>query len=79
MAHGRKVARGVAPELLAVRLMNRNDIETGKDEGDLPTAVSRDDEDVIEIDESELMTVDDDERAADAGDLDYEPDYDRDF
>lgn len=62
--------------------MNRTDIESGKDDGDLPLGqvqVARDDEDVIELDDAELLVVDDEERGADAGDLDYEPDYDRDF
>ncbi len=63
--------------------MNRTDIESGKDDGDLPLGqaqvVARDDEDVIELDDADVQVVDDEERAADAGDLDYEPDYDRDY
>ncbi len=62
--------------------MPPTDIESGKDDGDLlighAHGVSRDDEDVIELDEDDLM-VDDEERAADAGDLDYEPDDSRDY
>ncbi len=62
--------------------MNRIDIESGKDDGELLGAssqVAREDEDIIELDGEELLTVDDEERSADAGDLDYEPDDRRDY
>ncbi len=71
----------VAPELLTLVRMNRTDIESGKDDGSLlighAHGVSGDEDDqIIELDEDDILA---DEHEEDAGDLDFEPEYDRDF
>ena len=61
--------------------MNRTTIESGKgDDDDLligqPHSVARDDDDVIELEDEDLLA---EEAEPDAGDLDVEPDDDRDY
>jgi hypothetical protein len=60
--------------------MNHSNIESGKGDDDLligsAHAVAREDDDVIEIEDEDLLA---EEAEPDAGDLDFEPDYDRDY
>ena len=60
--------------------MNHPNIESGKDDDDLligsAHSVARDDDDVIEIEDEDLLA---EEAEPDSGDLDLEPDYDRDY
>lgn len=65
--------------LLTLVHMNRTDIESGKGDDDLlighAHAVERDDEET-QIEDEDILA---EEYEEDAGDLDFEPDYDRDF
>lgn len=61
--------------------MDRTNTESGKDDGDLlighAHSVARDDdEEIIELDEEDILA---EEAEPDAGDLDFEPEYDRDY
>ncbi|MEO7093170.1 MAG: hypothetical protein ABI175_07965 [Polyangiales bacterium] len=59
--------------------MNRNNIESGKDEDLLighAQGVAQDDDDVIQLEDEDILA---EEYEEDAGDLDFEPDYDRDY
>ncbi len=56
--------------------MDRTDIESGKDDGDLligkAHAVERTDDDVIDLEDEDIL---EEETEEDARDLDFEPDY----
>jgi hypothetical protein len=60
--------------------MNSTNIESGKDDDDLligsAHAVARDEDDVIELEDEDILA---EELEPDEGDLDFEPDYDRDY
>ncbi len=70
----------MAPELLTLRDMNRTNIESSKGDEDLligqPHAVERDDDEPAPIEDEDILA---EEYEEDAGDLDFEPDYDRDY
>ncbi|MEO7093544.1 MAG: hypothetical protein ABI175_09855, partial [Polyangiales bacterium] len=60
--------------------MDRNNIESGKDDNDLSIGhahgVAQDDDEVIQLEDEDILA---EEYEEDAGDLDFEPDYDRDY
>lgn len=60
--------------------MDSKNIESGKDDDDLligsAHSVARDDDDIIELDDEDIVA---EEAEPDAGDLDLEPEYDRDY
>ena len=60
--------------------MDRTTIESGKDDDNLlighAHAVERDDDEVIELESDDILV---EEAEPDAGDLDFEPDYESDY